>query len=391
VLLAARDKRERRGATRDGRVVLAALGAEEAFALDGLLTPRRRILAGSSLRVALSAFEAAVRAQGFDPLVEYERVGGRPVRDLAAEREASRRRRADFHASLTEHDVARRHPPVAAWLIEAARQGRIHAEMRDLVERALEVVGALPAAKPVQRTVLAAELLDGDPHALDVGTALHTLTVSLLSAAFAIEPSSTSARNVWAAANVLVDPVSSNLAALNLPLLGNGAAARLAQAAPGSHVVLTYGQLSAAALEWPAGLACFSCENPSVLIAAERTLGAGCPPLVCTGGRPSDAVRRLYEAIASAGGEIRHHGDFDEAGVQILRDLQLRYDAQPWRFDVDSWHRHRARLSSTSPAPRSPTLETVPGDRSLPEELVIGELMDDLRAHRSRPSADTSS
>jgi uncharacterized protein (TIGR02679 family) len=390
VLLAARDKRERRGGTGDARIVLAALGAEEAFALDGLLTPRKRILAGSSLRVALSAFEAALREQGFDPLVEYERVGGRPVRDLAAEREASRRRRADFHASLTGHDVARRHPPVGTWLVEAARQGRIHAEMRDLVERALRIVGALPAAKPVQRTVLAAELLDGDPHALDVGTALHTLTVSLLSAAFAIEPSSTSARNVWAAANVLVDPVSSNLAALNLPLLGDGPAARLALAASGSHVILTYGQLSAAALEWPAAFACFSCENPSVLIAAEQTLGAGCPPLVCTGGRPSDAVRQLYEAIASAGGVIRHHGDFDEAGVQILRDLQLRYGAQPWRFDVDSLHRHPARRDSTSPALESPTVEKVSGDRSLPEELVIGELMDDLRAHRARPSADAS-
>jgi uncharacterized protein (TIGR02679 family) len=255
--------------------------------------------------------------------------------------------------------------------------------MRDLVEQALRVVGALPAAEQVQRTVLAAELLDGDPHALDVGTALHSLTVSLVAAVFAIEPSSTSARNVWAAANVLVDPVSSNVAALNLPLLGNGPAARLAQAAFGSHVVLTYGQLSAAALEWPAGLPCFSCENPSVLIAAEQTLGAGCPPLVCTGGRPSDAVRRLYEAIASAGGGIRHHGDPDEAGVQILRDLQLRYGAQPWRVDVDSWHPQCARLSATSPAPENLTVEKVSGDRALPEELVIGELIDDLRAHRS--------
>lgn len=332
--------------------------------------------------------EAALREQGFDPLVEYERVGGRPVRDLAAEREASRQRRADFHTWLAEQHVAQRFPLVAAWLVQAARQGRIHVETRDLVEQALRILGALPAVDQVQRTVLAAELLDGEPHALDVGTALHTLSVSLLSAAFGIEPSSTSARNVWAAANVLVDPVSSSVAALNLPLLGNGPAARLAQAAFGSHVVLTYGQLSAEALEWPAGLPCFSCENPSVLIAAERTLGAGCLPLVCTGGRPSDAVRRLYEAIASAGGEIRHHGDFDEAGVQILRDLQLRYSAEPWRFDVDSWLQHRPRLSSDSPTPPSPTLEKLSRDRLLPEELVIDELIDDLRAHRPPHSGD---
>jgi uncharacterized protein (TIGR02679 family) len=361
--------------------VLASLSAEEALALDGLLAPRKPILAGSPLRVALSAFEAALREQGLDPLVEYERVGGRPVRDLPAERDASRRLRDEFNAWLLHHEVGRRFPAVAAWLLEATRQGRIHADMRGLVERALRIVGALPAGERVQRSVLAAELLDGDPHALDVGTPLHTLSVSLLAAEFGIEPASASAREVWAAANVLVDPVSSNLTAVNLPLLGDGLAARLARAATGTHVILTYAQLSSSAVSWPVGVGCFSCENPSVLIAAQEASGPACPPLVCTGGRPSDAVRLLFAAIANVGGEIRHHGDFDASGVQILRDLEQRYHARPWRFDLASWRRHRARMGSSSGNPSAAALEDVVGDRTIPEELVIGELLDDLSAH----------
>jgi uncharacterized protein (TIGR02679 family) len=157
----------------------------------------------------------------------------------------------------------------------------------------------------------------------------------------------------------------------------------VAREATGSHVILTLGQLSAEALSWPTGVACFSCENPSVLIAAERALGATCPPVVCTGGRPSDAVRLLFGAVAGAGGAIRHHGDFDAAGVQILRDLEQRYDAQPWRFDLVSWRRHRMRMGLSAGAQSAATLEEVVDERSLPEELVIGELLDDLRAQGS--------
>ena len=54
--------------------------------------------------------------------------------------------------------------------------------------------------------------------------------------------------------NVLVDPISSNVVALNLPLIGDGPAAVIAHAVRGTHVVLTYGQLSAAGVQWPPGV-----------------------------------------------------------------------------------------------------------------------------------------
>jgi uncharacterized protein (TIGR02679 family) len=357
------------------------LGAEEALALDGLLTPRRPILAGQTRRIALSQLEAALRAGGIEPRLVYERVGGRPLRDLPAERAAAKVTQAQFRTWLSEHPVATERPAIAAWLEEAARQGQVHAGMRPVIERALRIVAALPSAAPIQRTVLAARLLDADPHGLDVDTPLHRLTVSLLAVAAGLDRD-TSARAIWSAWNVLVDPISSNVAVLNLPQSVDVDARKLPHMIRGTHMILTYGQLSLNRLRWPPGATCFSCENPSVLIAAEQALGGDCPPLICTGGRPSDAVRLVLASARDAGASIRHHGDYDSAAVQILRDLEARYGAKPWRFDVASMCAALRRLGRIVPDPSPATLEdgvhTLDG--GLPEELVLDELLDDLRA-----------
>jgi uncharacterized protein (TIGR02679 family) len=377
VILAARDKREQRGAGGDGRVVVGDLTAEEALALDGLLFPSRRkpVLPGMTVRVALSQFEAALRSCGIEPRTEYERVGGRPLRDLPAERAARQERRGEFRSWLMSHPAVVARPVAAEWLEQAVRQGRVHEGMRALVERALQVLAALPSEDVVQRGVLATRILEGDPHALDVGTPLHGLTIPLLAAAAGLGDAA-SAREVWAAWNVLVDPISSNVAALNLPLIGDGPAAVIARAVRGTHVVLTYGQLSASKLRWPLGVPCFSCENPSVVIAAEQRLGAACPPLVCTAGRPSDAVRRLFSIVHRAGVRLRHHGDFDAAGVQIFRDLEDCYAAVPWRFDVAGL----CKALGQRPAPTGSLEDKVRRlSRGVPEELVIEALLSDLR------------
>lgn len=376
-ILAARDKREQRGASGDGRLVVTNLTAEEALALDGLLFTSRRkpVLPGRTLRVALSEFEAALSSCGIDLRAEYERVGGRSLRDLPAERAAQQERRSEFRSWLMSHPAVLARPALAEWFEQAVRQGRVHEAMRPLVEQALQVLAALPAEEAVQRGVLATRILRGDPHALDVGTPLHGLMISLLAAAAGLGDEA-SAREVWATWNVLVDPISSNVAALNLPLIGDGPAAVIARAARGTHVVLTYGQLSAAELRWPPDAPCFSCENPAVLIAAEQRLGVACPPLICTAGRPSDAVRQLLSIVRRAGVRVRHHGDFDEAGVQIFRDLEACYAATPWRFDVGA-------LQGALGQPLTPTGTLEDNLRRLscavPEEMVIDDLVADLR------------
>jgi uncharacterized protein (TIGR02679 family) len=150
--------------------------------------------------------------------------------------------------------------------------------------------------------------------------------------------------------------------------------------AGGSHAVLTHGQLAASRLGWPAGLEVFSCENPSVLVAAEARLGPASAPLICTGGRPSDAVRLLLGSLSAAGAEIRHHGDFDAAGVQILRDLEARCGASPWRFDLASLGSVLARLGRPRPSARARTLEAAVDELGggIAEELLIDELTRDL-------------
>ena len=347
-LTAARAKREEQGATGDGRVVVKALEPAEALALDGLLAPRRPLLPGKDLSVQLSRFEAALSAAGIHPSAAYEQLGG-ALRDLPAQRAATRAKRSDFRSWLREHPVSLARPKIAAWLEAAADQGRLQPSSQPLVARALAITGALPADPPCQRVVLAAEMLGGDPHALDVDRPLHTLIVALLGAE--AELGDASAREVWRTYGVIVDPLSSTVACLNLQPDGDGRLARLLRLMHGSHVVLTFGQLASEPLHWPRDIVCHSCENPSVLIAAERELGGRCPPLICTAGYPSDAVRALLCGLREAGARLRHHGDGDAAGEQILDDLRSRYGAERWGMPV-------------------------PG---VAEELVIDDLLADLR------------
>lgn len=258
----------------------------------------------------------------------------------------------------------------------------MHADVASVVDRALQIVGRLLAGSgSVQRAVLAAEMVDGDPHALDPGTPLHLLTVSMLAALSGL-PAEAGPREIWAVWNVLVDPLSSCVAALNLPLAGTGVAVELTHAACGSHVILTYGQLAASELTWPARVPCFSCENPSVIIAAEQALGPACPPLVCTGGWPSDAARLIFACVAASGAPLRHHGDFDEAGVQILRDLETRYGGSPWQFDVEALRGILERRDQPDPHVEGSDLETAVAQLPSPiaEELLLSRLIADLRS-----------
>jgi hypothetical protein len=87
-------------------------------------------------------------------------------------------------------------------------------------------------------------------------------------------------------------------------------------------------------------------------------------------------VRRLFSIVHRAGVRLRHHGDFDEAGVQIFRDLEDGYDAVPWRFDAEALGE---TLGQTPAPPR--TLEDSVQRLScgLAEEMVIHDLLADLR------------
>lgn len=75
-------------------------------------------------------------------------------------------------------------------------------------------------------------------------------------------------------------------------------------------------------------------------------LGAGCQPLVCVGGQPSAAGRRLLELLTAGGAEFGYHGDFDWGGVRIAHAVRQRVNWRPWRYDR---HGYEAAVSAAHP------------------------------------------
>ena len=73
------------------------------------------------------------------------------------------------------------------------------------------------------------------------------------------------------------------------------------------------------------------CENPSIVAAAATTLGARCPPLLCTAGWPNTGVAAILDAAQAAGMSILVHADGDEAGAAIAARVLRRPGARPWR------------------------------------------------------------
>lgn len=380
---AAHASRERRGAAGNARITVPMITAEEAFALDGLPWPgrARTVLAGAPFKTTLSRLEAAVAAAGGElDAILTDAVGTAP-RDLPAESRAQRERRIVFGAWLADHPVVRAHPGVGDWAAHVRRVGYPGPADRALVATALEVLAGLPRSPAVARSTLAAELLDGDAHALDPDRTLGRLATSLLSwragnADRRLDPIQT--RELWLDHGVEVDPLSCTVLSLGLTPCGETPLARALRALWGQAVVLTYGQLRGQRLGWPAGATIFTCENPVVVRVAELSLGTPCPPLICTGGWPNAAVLTLLDGLYAAGATIHHHGDEDQAGLKILEYLTERVRATPWRLkapaepEAGDVHRGGARQ--------------VP----VPEELVLGALLEHLRREGSRSPSPAS-
>ncbi len=370
---AAHASRERRGASGDARIILAKITAEEAFALDGLPWPgrSRTVLAGATFKTTLSRLAATITAAGDDlDAILTEAVGTAP-RDLRAESRAQREERIAFGAWLADHPLVRAHRGLGDWAAHVRRVGSPGPADRALVATALEVIAGLPRSPPVARSTLAAQLLDGDPHALDPDQTLGRLATILLSWRSGNSDRSLDAietRELWLEYGVEVDPLSCTVLTLGLAPVGETPVARALRALRGQAVVLTYGHLRAQPLGWPAGAMIFTCENPVVVRAAERALGTSCPALICTGGWPNAAVLTLLDDLLTAGATIHHHGDDDPAGLKILGYLTDRVRATPWRPEAPA-----------EPQGRKEPRDDARGRAVRSEELVLGELLEDLR------------
>ena len=109
------------------------------------------------------------------------------------------------------------------------------------------------------------------------------------------------------------------------------------------------------------------CENPAVLRRACAELGAACPPLVCTEGRPSTAFHRLVGLAVGAGAELWYHGDFDWPGLAIAADVIARYGGRPWRMGASDYLAALPRSGPGVALAGEPTV--TPWDMELPEAM----------------------
>jgi uncharacterized protein (TIGR02679 family) len=93
----------------------------------------------------------------------------------------------------------------------------------------------------------------------------------------------------------------------------------------------------------------------------------------------------LLRALAAAGVELHHHGDFDWSGIAIGNLLHRRLPIEPWQFDREAYlravrnHPHTAPLTGASVTPSwDPELSCAmrTAGRQVEEELVAYELLE---------------
>jgi uncharacterized protein (TIGR02679 family) len=266
---------------------------------------------------------------------------------------------------------------------------------RELLDGVAAVVAALPVSTSESLSAFAARVC-GRAHALDEGSQLGTLALGAARALAGLEPpgpdesAAEARREAWAAVGVLCDELSSTVLTLGLPGDRSATGQALAVAFECHEPVwLTLRQLVRTPVHWcvrevPRVLVV---ENPSVLALAADMVCPRTAALVCTNGQPRAATMVLLRALAAAGVELRHHGDFDWSGITIGNLLHRRLPIRHWQFDRETYlhairnHPHTAGLTSSPVTPSwDPGLESAMRNegRQVEEELVASELLERL-------------
>lgn len=371
-------ERGRRGASLDVGTLRVSLDASARADVGRLLGIRWET---SGRGVSLGALEQALRAaHGLGVRETVEALDGAPLvsrRERRAERDAARgAERARAVDVMT--DAGMSEDVLAAWfehpVVPRGGDGALETTARLLAA----VWRALGGGGPGARLAEVASAVVGDAHALDRSAPLGRAAALLaaLEAGLAYPTAPAEWRRTWRTAGVFCDEVSSRVLVLNLPLRGDAPAAAVAGAVPGEPTWLTLRSL-AGSLEVPAGTTVFVCENPTVVEAAADRLGIGCAPLVCTDGRPSQAVLDLLRALVAGGAAVRARADFDAAGVGIVESLRaVAPDLEPWRFGVEDY-----RAAGGAPkerAHRAAPLRREHVTHAVHEESILDILLADL-------------
>jgi uncharacterized protein (TIGR02679 family) len=340
--------------------------------------------------VTLQLLAAALAEDGFTIREFVEALDGRPLRDERAARraraDAAGLERAQVVELVVDLGVA---PDVAeAWVADAGLP-RAGEGLLSLAREVAAVWARLPGRDgPPVRLASFASACTRDAHALDHDQLLGRATARLVAAHAGLPRPGSGGREwraAWAAAGVLCDEVSSRVLVLNLPLLGDAAAARLCNAAPGEPTWLTLRSLASGWSIDP-GTAVRVCENVTVAEAAADLLGPRCPPLVCTDGVPSFAALDLVAGLDAAGARITVRADVDAGGFVVVDQIRrVAPSCMTWRFDVATYTHHCGLAETAANDLRDvERLRSVFRQHQVPlhEESVLDELLVDLGAVR---------
>lgn len=388
-------ERMSRGRPLSGLIANAQATSDERRALDDLLG--RRSTFGGRLSLGLADLESILRSAGMAACLEDAVAACRgPVENQRAKAE---RRRDEWEALLNASRArCAAKPALVEWVDLLARDGTLKRLSRGDVTTAANLMTSAwrvisRASEPeVLLATLAAEGA-GDSHALDRGQPLATLCLRAIAVSHGIDGqrSASARRQAWAALGVIIDDLSSPVLTFNLRAAVDSALGQLLDLyrEQGQPAFLTYRQLQSSnvfePLE-PAMRRVFICENPSIVSAAAREVGAPCHPLVCTNGQPTSSVHLLLSQLRLAGAQLWCHADFDWAGLSIVRQLVREHTATPWRMSVEDYRAASATVSlhpqpfTASWSPELPDAIRARG-KAVFEEQLIRSLLEDLSGH----------
>ncbi len=256
-------------------------------------------------------------------------------------------------------------------------------DSRRLLQLAIEIVARLPCGNArLDRRRLAMDVA-GNPHALDHGSQLGGLVLSILVGAGRV-PQLQRPRAAWASVGVDCDDLLGGLIALGIYPAGWHLPA---------GTIVTLPPRLLATCDWPLPDAqegwVFVTENPSVVAAAaDDSCGDTSARVLCTSGTPSAAEIEAIARIASAGWKVAVRADFDAAGLaHVAAVLKAVPRAVPWRMGTSDY------VGSLRPSADDETLAPIgeaPWDTELAntmrregvaayEESLLPSLLEDLR------------
>jgi uncharacterized protein (TIGR02679 family) len=370
----------------------APVNASQRAAAAGLV--RGALRPGRRLRIELDVLTEQVRARGptLTPGAVAAHATGRTLATRAADRSQQRARAQRLSACLeaacnSQPELAGHGPQLFEHLRRTGWVARLDGDpnANQLVANAAAVAAAvmrIPEGGRRDRRLLVPD----SPHALDEGTPLAGVTLSLLTAAGRISADQRStARSLWAQAGVDCDQLMGGLTVL-------GVHPRGWQLPPAATCTLPPRELACPA--WPTAphpdAWVFITENPSVLAAAADMVArnpdcANPIRLVCTMGNPSQTEISAIAGLAAARWNIAVRADFDPAGIRtVTAVLNTVPTAKPWRMTATDYATSRPTAPIREPIPPTPWEPELAEQISATgcvafEEALMEHLLEDLR------------